>query len=122
MEKILVIDDEIELAKAVEVRLKTSGYKVEVVHDGQAGIDKAKEFKPDVILLDIVMSRMDGYGVAKKLMADSETKGIPIIIFTASQQKDLEAKWIELGVTDFITKPFEAKNLLNILDGILEHE
>ena len=120
--KILVIDDEPELVKAVEVRLKASGYEVEVAYDGLSGIEKAKAVKPNLILLDIVMPEMDGYGVCKKLMADPETEGIQIIIFTASQQRDLEAKCRELGITDFIKKPFETKNLLNVVNEILKRE
>lgn len=117
--KILIIDDEPELVKAVEVRLKTRGYEVEVAHDGLAGIEKTKKVKPDLILLDIIMPKMDGYEVCKKLMADPETEEIPIIIFSASQQRDLEEKCKEVGVTDFIMKPFETEDLLNMVNKLL---
>ena len=120
--RILVIDDEPELVKAIEIRLKTSGYEVEAAYDGQSGIDKAKEVKPDLILLDIIMPRMDGYEVTKELIADPETEQIPIIVFTASQQRDLEARCRELGITDFIKKPFETSDLLNMVNEILKEQ
>ena len=120
--KILIIDDEPELVKAVTVRLKASGYETVAAYDGLAGIDKVKEAKPDLILLDIIMPKMDGYQVCKKLMADPETERIPIIIFTASQQRDLEAKCKELGITTFIMKPFETNNLLAMIDRILSEK
>ena len=117
--KILIIDDEPELVKAVEVRLKSSGYEVAAAHDGRTGLDKTKEIKPDLVLLDIIMPIMDGYEVAKELMADSETKQIPIIVFTASQRKDLEAKCRGLGITTFVMKPFETKDLLDMIAELL---
>jgi len=120
--RILVIDDELELVKAVEVRLKASGYEVMVAFDGLAGISKVKEAKPDLILLDIIMPKMDGYEVCKKLMADPETKDIPIVIFSASQERVLEAKCKELGITDFIVKPFETNDLLNTVNEVLKKE
>lgn len=120
--KILIIDDEPELVKAVQIRLVASGYEAEVAYDGTSGIDKVKEVKPDLILLDIIMPKMDGYEVCKKLMADPETKEIPITIFTASQERSLEAKCRKLGITDFITKPFETTDLLNMVNEILKGE
>jgi len=117
--RILIIDDEPELVKAVEVRLKASGYDVEVAYDGKAGIDKAKRVKPDLILLDFVMPMMDGYEVARELMADLEIKQIPIIVLTASQQRDLKTKFRELGINAFILKPFETSDLLEMVNKYL---
>src|SRR3989304_949638 len=104
--KILLIDDEPELVKAVEIRLKSTGYEVSVAHDGRAGIHEAKKIKPDLIILDLLMPIMDGYAVANELKDDPETKHIPIIILTASQREDLKTKCRELGVASFIMKPF----------------
>lgn len=118
--KILVIDDEPELVKAVKIRLESNGYEVETAYDGPTGLEKTKEFKPDLILLDIIMPGMNGYEVSKKLKAEPDTKDIPIIIFTASQQRELEEKCKEVGVTDFITKPFETSDLLNMVNKFLK--
>lgn len=118
--KVLIIDDEPELVKAIEVRLKNSGYEVEIAYDGLVGIDKVKEVKPDLILLDIIMPKMDGYEVCKRLKANSETEGIPIIIFTASQQRDLEKKCRAVGVGYFVMKPFETQDLLAMVNKLLK--
>ena len=118
--RILVIDDEVELVKAVQIRLQTNGYEVEVAYDGLTGVDKAKKDKPDLILLDIIMPGMDGYEVAKNLLAMPQTRDIKIIVFTASQQRDLEDKCKELGITTFIMKPFETPNLLEMVNKILQ--
>ena len=117
--KILVIDDEPELIKAVEIRLKSIGYVVALSYDGRAGIDKAKEIKPDLIILDLIMPIMDGYVVAMELKNDPETKHIPIIILTASQREDLKARCRELGVASFIIKPFDTSDLVNMVNKIL---
>ena len=118
--KILLIDDEPELIKAVDIRLKSIGYEVALSYDGRAGIDKAKEIKPDLILLDLLMPIMDGYSAAKILKDDPETKHIPIIILTASQREDLKTRCRELGVTSFIMKPFETSDLLMMVKAILK--
>ena len=118
--KILLIDDEPELIKAVEIRLKSIGYEVALSYDGRTGIDKAKEIKPDLILLDLIMPIMDGYSVAKILKDDPETKHIPIIILTASQREDLKTRCRELGVASFIMKPFETSDLLMMVKAILK--
>ena len=117
--KILLIDDEPELIKAVEIRLKSTGYEVVVAYDGRTGIDKAIEIKPDLILLDLIMPIMDGYVVANELKDNPETKHIPIIILTASQREDLKSRCRELGVASFIMKPFETSDLLNMVNKIL---
>jgi len=118
--KILLIDDEPELVKAVEIRLKSTGYEVAVAYDGRTGIDKAKEIKPDLIILDLIMPIMDGYVVAMELKNDPETKHIPIIILTASQREDLKTRCRELGVTSFIMKPFDTSDLVNMVKAILK--
>ena len=109
-------------SKAVEIRLKSIGYEVALSYDGRAGIDKAKEIKPDLILLDLVMPIMDGYVVANELKDDPETKHIPIIILTASQREDLKTRCRELGVTSFIKKPFETNDLVNMVNKILKQQ
>ena len=118
--KILVIDDEPELVKAITIRFKASGYEVTPAYDGQEGVNKAGEIKPDLILLDVIMPKMDGYEVCKRLKAVPETKDIPIIIFTASGQRDLERKCLAVGAKGVIMKPFEATELLELVDKLLK--
>jgi len=110
--KILVIDDEPELVRAITVRFEASGYKAIPAFDGQEGIAKAKKLKPDLILLDIIMPGMDGYEVCRRLKADPDTKNIPVLILTASGQRDLEEKCTSAGGNIVITKPFDTEDLL----------
>lgn len=120
--KILVIDDERELVKAVEVRLKASGYQMVSAYDGPEGLEKARQVIPDIILLDIVMPTMNGYEVCMELMKDPTTKDIPIVVISASQQSELETKCRELGITHFITKPFETTDLTNMIYEIIKEK
>ncbi len=117
--KILVIDDEPELVKAITIRFKAIGYEVLPVSDGQKGVDKAQEFRPDLILLDIIMPKIDGYEVCKKLKANPKTKNIPIVIFTASGQRDLEERCMAVGADAVIKKPFETTELLELVKKYL---
>lgn len=118
--KILVIDDEPELVKAITIRLKASGYEVIPAPDGQEGVDKAQEFRPDLILLDIIMPKIDGYEVCKTLKTNPKTKNIPIVIFTASGQRDLEKRCMAVGADAVIKKPFETTELLELVNKFLQ--
>ncbi len=122
MSKILVVDDEPELVKAIEVRLRASGYQVEVAYDGEEGVKKAREFKPDLIILDIVMPKMSGYEVCKVLKSNEETRHIPILILTASQQRELEKKCLALGAKVALMKPFETEELLLLVKQLLKNQ
>lgn len=117
--KILVIDDEPELVKAVTIRLKAGGYETIFACDGEEGLTKAEEDNPDLILLDIIMPGEDGYEVCKNLKSNSKTKNIPIIIFTASGQENLEERCMTVGADAMIKKPFETAELLKLVDKFL---
>ena len=108
--KILIVDDEINFVKMVQVRLEANGYDVEVAFDGEEGLEKAAEVNPDLILLDIMMPKKDGYTFLLELKKNDEMKGIPVIALTAKPgMKDM----FELeGAKDYITKPFESDQLL----------
>lgn len=118
--KILIIDDEPELVEAITVRLKASGYEIISAYDGQQGLDKAEKIKPDLILLDLIMPKKNGYEVCKNLKTNSSTRDIPILIFTASGQHDLEKKCIAAGACAVIIKPFETAELLELINKFLQ--
>ena len=120
MKKILIIDDEPELVKAICIRLKANGYEVEHAYDGEEGLRKVREFQPDLIILDIIMPKLNGYEVCKRLKKVPETREIPILILTASQQRELEKKCMELGATCTLMKPFETEELLQLVKDILK--
>ena len=104
--KILVVDDEPNIVKMVANRLKVSGYEVITATDGLDCFEKAQEAKPDLILLDILMPKMDGFLTLKKLKDSIITKDTPVIMFTAKGQGDDVEKAAELGAIDYIVKPF----------------
>jgi len=118
--RILIIDDEPELVKAITVRFKASGYEVISADDGQQGLDKAEEIKPDLILLDIIMPKKDGYEVCKNLKSKPKTKDIPILILTAAGQQGLKKRCMEAGADEVIKKPFETTELLELVNKFLQ--
>ena len=111
--KILVVDDETELLKAISILLKTSGYEVVTAQDGQEGLEKAKSLSPDLIVLDILMPKMDGYEVCRLLKFDEKYKSIPIIMLTAKVQDIDKAMGKKVGADDYIAKPFETQDLID---------
>lgn len=112
LKKILVIDDERDLVETITFRLEAAGYKVITAGDGQEGLDKAREMKPDLILLDIMMPKMDGYQVCRFLKFDEEYKDIPIIMLTARGQESDKNTGKNVGADDYVTKPFDGGELL----------
>ncbi|MDI6606589.1 MAG: response regulator transcription factor [Candidatus Omnitrophota bacterium] len=113
--KILLIDDEVELLKLVEMRLRHEGYGVIYLNSGKDAVKVAQEKKPDLILLDIMMPDKDGYVVCSELKkAGSQTASIPIIIFTAKPQwqNEMDALGKFVKADDYIFKPFDAEALL----------
>jgi len=119
--KILIVDDETNLVKMVESRLKANGYEVIIAKNGKEGFEKAKAGKPDLILLDIIMPVMNGEEALKKLKQDEDTKSIPVIMLTAKGEVDEIVKnLVQLGATDYIVKPYVAIELLMKIDSVLQ--
>lgn len=117
--RILVVDDEVQLVEMVKMRLEASGYDILCAYDGQDGLDKAKKDKPDLIILDLMLPKMDGYKVCGLLKNDSRYSKIPVIMFTAKAQDEDEALGRELGAEAYVTKPFEPKLLLDKIKELL---
>lgn len=111
--KILVVDDESQLIEMVQIRLEASNYNVVSACNGREGIEKARREKPDLILLDILMPEMNGYQALEALKKDDWTKLIPVIMFTAKSQIEDVARASELGIEDYIVKPFDHRVLLD---------
>ena len=110
--KILIIDDEGELNEIIAMRLTKAGYQIDTAINGPLGIEKAKSFLPDVILLDINMPGMDGWQVCAKLKETPETKAIKIVILTATRDFT-RAK--NLGVSRVVLKPFNYEEILDVI-------
>jgi len=104
--KILVVDDERHIVRLVEVNLTRAGYDVISAYDGVEALEKVAEDIPDMIVLDVMMPRMDGFEVLKNLQADPKYKDIPVIMLTAkAQDADIFKGW-QSGVSSYLTKPF----------------
>ena len=118
--RILLVDDEPSLVLLMEARLKTAGYNVVSANDGQAGFEMAKKENPDLIILDLMLPKMDGYKVCGLLKKDTRYAKIPIILFTARAQQEDMKLGEELGADAFITKPFDPPTLLGKIEELLE--
>ena len=102
--KILVVEDEPFLLDLYQTKLLQEGYEIFVARNGAEGIEMAKSHLPDLILLDILMPKVDGYGLLKAIKSDKNTKNIPVIIFSNLSQKEEIEKGLKLGASDYIIK------------------
>lgn len=111
MKKILIVEDDENLAKALAIRLESTGYEVTIAPDAVLGVSTALKSNPDLTLLDILMPAGDGFTVADRLQ-ELLPREIPFIFLTASKQPGLRKKAEILGARDFFEKPYEAEDLL----------
>lgn len=118
-EKILVIDDEQDILDLVEYNLKQNNYKVSCIATGEEALDIARTFKPDLILLDLMLPGIDGFEVCKELKDHPDTKEIPIIMLTAKGEDIDIVTGLELGADDYMTKPFSPRVLVARVRTIL---
>ena len=118
--RILLVDDEKDLVETLTFRLEANNYEVIPAYDGQEALNKAKSEKPDLIILDLMLPRMNGYEVCQLLKFDEKYKHIPIIMFTARTQESDKKTGFEVGTNAYITKPFEAEALLSKIKELLK--
>lgn len=118
--RILVVDDEPDLVETLSFRLEASGYEVIKADDGQKGLDKARSEKPDLIILDLMLPKLDGYKVCRMLKFDEVYKNIPIILFTARAQEQDKKMGQDVGADGYITKPFEPQVLLAKIQELIK--
>jgi two-component system alkaline phosphatase synthesis response regulator PhoP/two-component system response regulator VicR len=118
--KILVVDDERHIVRLVQVNLEKAGYEVVTASDGVEALEKVPAENPDMIVLDVMMPRMNGFDVLKKLQADPATQEIPVIMLTAkAQDADIFKGWSS-GVSSYLTKPFNPMELLVFVQRIFQ--
>lgn len=120
MKKILLVDDERDLVEIVTLRLQANGYEVIPAYDGDEAFRRAKEVKPDLIMLDLMLPKMDGYKVCGLLKSDARYKYIPILIFTARAQEVDRKLAEEAGADGYLVKPFEPNVLMDKIKALLE--
>ena len=118
--RILLVDDEQDMVFAVKMQLEGADFEVITAQDGQQALDKARREKPDLIILDIMLPKIDGYKVCRMLKFDEKYKKIPIILFTARVQKSDEQLGFSVGADAYITKPFESQIFLTKIRDLLK--
>ena len=117
---ILVVEDDLDIRELISFNLQNEGHQVFEAKDGEAGIDKAREKLPDLILLDLMLPGIQGLDVCRIIKSDQETKEIPIIMVTALGQEEDIVKGLETGAGDYITKPFSIKVLIARVNAVLK--
>ncbi len=117
--KVLLVDDDEIILRLHEKYLSGSKYKVIKAKSGKEGIEKAKKFLPDIIIMDVMMPELDGIATALKLKSIENTRSIPIIMCTAVKEDEDEIVARHLGVVDYIRKPIQKKHLLNKVETVL---
>ena len=119
--RILVVDDEIYIVHILDFSLGMEGYEVLTALDGEQALEKARSEQPDLIVLDIMMPKLDGYETCKRLKADPEIKDVPVILLSAKGRNVDQKVGFEVGADDYITKPFSPRKLVERINAILGH-
>jgi CheY-like chemotaxis protein len=117
--KILVVDDEPALLRLMEFVLAKQGYTMLTATNGEEALQQAREQRPDLIVLDIMMPKLDGYQVAETLRADAELGRIPIIMLSAKAQEEDIERGVAAGVDRYVTKPFSPEQLVELASTYL---
>ena len=120
MTTILVAEDERDIRELIAFSLRFGGFEVEEAVNGIEAVEKARQLRPDLIIMDVRMPKMTGYEACQELKGADETKDIPIVFLSAKGQEAEIKQGIELGAVDYILKPFEAEQLPKRMDEILK--
>jgi two-component system alkaline phosphatase synthesis response regulator PhoP len=117
--KILVVDDEIYIVHILDFSLGMEGYEVVTALDGEQALEKLQSERPDLIVLDIMMPKLDGYEVCKAIKSNSETRHIPVILLSAKGRNVDQKMGFDVGADDYITKPFSPRKLVERINQLL---
>jgi two-component system alkaline phosphatase synthesis response regulator PhoP len=117
--KILVVDDEVDLVKTIQFALEAEGYQVLVSYNGEDALNQSRKENPDLILLDLMLPKLDGYKVCRLLKFDEQYKHIPIVMLTAKTQQKDRLLGMETGADEYITKPFDMGKLTEKIKAYL---
>jgi DNA-binding response OmpR family regulator len=118
--KILVVDDEVDLVETIRFPLESEGFTVLVSYNGEDALNQARKENPDLILLDIMLPKLDGYKVCRLLKFDERYRNIPILMLTAKTQEKDKTIGLETGADEYITKPFDIDELLEKVRAYLK--
>ncbi len=115
--RVLVVDDSEVIRRLIAVNLELEGFEVFLAEDGQECLDLVDKVVPDVVTLDVVMPRLDGFATAARLRSGATTRGLPIVMVSACAQESDLARGRELGVEAYLTKPFDPADLVRVVRG-----
>ncbi|MBU1726631.1 MAG: response regulator transcription factor [Candidatus Omnitrophica bacterium] len=118
-EKILIVDDEKDIVRMLDYNLKKEGYRTVTAADGEDALESVKKERPDLIILDLMLPRIDGLEVCKILKKDSKTASTPVIMLTAKAQESDKIVGLELGADDYVTKPFSPREMVARIRAVL---
>lgn len=119
MPRILIVDDEPNIVLALELLMKREGYEIRSVDDGEKAVEAAAAFRPDLILLDVMMPKMDGYEVCQRIRSDASLKDMTIVMLTAKGREVEREKGLALGADLYITKPFSTREVVRKVKELL---
>ena len=120
LQKILIIEDDVDIATLISFNLERAGYGVDMVHDGREGLETILRDQPDLVILDLMLPSMDGYGILKEMQRDPRSHAIPVLMLTAKSQTDDRIRGLESGADDYLTKPFSPKELILRVQAIIK--
>ena len=120
--QVLVVDDEPDVLLLCRVNLEFEGYEVATAPDGQAGLEACRELRPDVVLLDVMMPRMDGWQTLEAIKADPELAHIPVVMLTAKVQDEDQIRGWSEGAAEYITKPFSPLSLSKVIATVIAND
>jgi DNA-binding response OmpR family regulator len=117
--RILIVDDEPSIAKILRKQMEVAGFEVQVAVDGQEGLSKVREWKPELVILDVMLPKMNGHEVCAAVKGDDAVKQIPIIMLTAKAQRQDQDEALKHGAEGYLTKPFQLEELLTKVKTLL---
>lgn len=122
MARILIVDDDVTIQQLLEVNLELEGYEVQIAGNGEDALRQVGEWRPDLVLLDVMMPKLDGREVCRRIKSSPDTAGTPIVFLSArAQDMDVNAG-LELGASAYVRKPFDPVELLEVIEKVLAGE
>ena len=117
--KVLICDDDPAILRVIQVNLEVEGFDVVAAHNGEEAVALAEAESPDLVILDIMMPRMDGYETVERLKANEATRGIPVVFLSAKAQSSDIERGKTYGVEEYLTKPFDPTDLIEVVERLL---
>ena len=118
--RVLIVEDEPHIVLSLEFLLGRAGYEVTSAGDGEAGLELVRRLRPDVVLLDVMLPRRNGYEVCQTIKSDPELRGTPVVMLSAKGQEVEVLKGLELGAASYVTKPFGNAEILEAIRAVLD--